>query len=427
MYPMKEVRHAMTEAYKVFKGGNLIDGTGKEPIENGVMVIKGDRIESAGRMGAVDYPQEAEIIEVEGKTVMPGLIDAHLHLAGLTTLNNMQYVVEHPYLRVARAAVDAWRLVDTGFTTVRDCASYHALHLRQAVDEGSLIGPRIVSCGKAITQTGGHMDEGHSLPLEWVLQGDFCRVADGPDECRRAVREQFRAGADFIKIATTGGVMSERGSPTSTQFTVDEIRAVVEEARAAGKKVAAHAQGNQGIRNALLGGVDSIEHGVFLDEEAIEMMVERGVFLVPTLAVVDALVNRGHRAGIRKGSLNKARSVMDALQDSFLRAWQKGIKLGLGTDYILSPVVVGDIMGDHAIELELYVKAGLTEMEAIVCATKNNAELLGMSDLLGTLEAGKLADCLVIQGDPLKDIRVLRNKRNILKVYKGGSEVSRLP
>jgi len=417
----------MSAEYKVIKSGLLIDGLGGEPIEEAVLVIKDDLIETVGLQGTVQYPPKAEVIDVAGQTVMPGLIDAHLHLAGWTTLNNLQYVVEHPYLRVARAAMDIWRLIDTGFTTVRDCASIQSIYLRQAVEEGSLTGPRIVSCGKGITQTGGHLDEGHSLPMEWVLQGDFCRVADGIDDCRRAVREQFRAGADFIKIATTGGVMSEQGLPTSTQYTVDEIRAMAEETRAAGKKISAHAQGARGIKNAVAGGVDSIEHGVFLDDEAIEMMLEAGTYLVPTLAVVDALVTKGSRAGIREGSLNKARSIQAAHRQSFVKAWRAGVKLALGTDFILSPVVIGDIMGDHAVELELYVQTGLSPMEAIVCATRNNAELLGLSDRVGVLEPGKWADLLVIDGNPLADISVLRDKAAILMVYKGGKEVSRLP
>ena len=416
----------MSDFYTVLRGAKLIDGAGSDPVQDSIVVIKGELIESVGRSGEVDYPQDADVIEVAGLTVMPGLIDAHLHLAGYPSLNSLQGVLDDPYLRCARAAMDCWRLLDSGFTTVRDCASYHTLFLRQAVDEGSLPGPRIVSCGKAVTQTCGHMDEAHSLPLEWVVGRDICRIADGPDECRRAVREQFRAGADFIKIATTGGVMSEQGAPTSTQYTVDEIKVITEEAHAMGKKVAAHAQGNQGIKNALLGGVDTIEHGIYLDDEAVEMMLDREAFLIPTLAVVEAILAGGPKAGIREVSLKKARSIGEDHLKSFNLAWRSGVKIGLGTDYFLSPLVIGEFMGNHAKELELYVRAGLSPLEAIVCATGNNAQALGLADSLGTIEAGKRADILVVRGDPLADITILQDRANIETVYKAGRPAQRL-
>ena len=232
--------------------------------------------------------------------------------------------------------------------------------------------------------------------------------------------------ADFIKIATTGGVMSEQGAPTSTQYTVDEIKAITEEAHALGKKVAAHAQGNQGIKNALLGGVDTIEHGIYLDDEAVEMLLDREAFLIPTLAVVEAILVGGPKAGIREVSLKKARSIGEDHLKSFNLAWRAGVKIGLGTDYFLSPLVIGEFMGNHAKELELYVRAGLSPLEAIVCATGNNAQALGLADSLGTIEAGKRADILVVRGDPLADITILQDRANIETVYKAGRPAQRL-
>jgi len=416
----------MDDSYRVLKGGKLIDGTGKDPIEDSVLVVKGNRIEAVGPSGAVDYPPETEVLDVAGKTVMPGLIDAHFHFTGTTTLNNLEYVLDHPYLRVARSAMDAFRLLDSGFTACRDMACHHALHLRQAIDEGNLPGPRIVSCGKGITMTGGHLDEAHSLPVEWVVQYDFCRVADGVDECRKAVREQLRAGADFIKICTSGGVMSERDLPTSTQHTLDEINAICEEAAAAGRKVAAHAQGSQGIKNALLGGVATIEHGTQMNDELIEMMLEKEAWFIPTFSVVEALITNGHKAGIREGSIKKAKEINQTHQEGFVKAWKAGVNIGLGCDYILSPLIENGIMGDHARELEIYVEIGMSPMEAIVCATKNNAEVLDLSDKIGTLEPGKLADLIVVNGDPLADISVLRSRENIVTIFKDGTEVPRL-
>lgn len=418
----------MSDSYTVLKGGRLVDGTGSEPVEEATVVIKGELIEAVGKSETVDYPQDARLIELSGQTIMPGLMDAHIHLLGVTTLNTVEWVTIDPYLRLARSVMDAWRLLDSGFTTVREVSTYHSLYIRQAIEEGSLPGPRILSCGKMITQTGGHGDIVHSLPVEWVIQRDICRIADGVDDCRKAVREMLRNGADFIKIMTSGGVMSERDEPTSAQFALDEIRAMVEEAHAAGKKVASHAQSNKGIKNALLAGVDTIEHGIYLDDEAVELMVNQGSFLIPTLAVVDSLLTKGPEAGIPEGSLKKARQIEESHLQSFLKAWKAGVKIGLGTDYLLSPHVTGKFMGDHAVELELYVKrAGLTSMEAIVCATRNNAQVFGLEERLGTLEPGKLADLLIVKGDPLADVSVLRDRANLEAVYKGGVRTPRLP
>jgi imidazolonepropionase-like amidohydrolase len=417
----------MPEKIKVIRGGKLIDGTGKAPIENSVLIIKDKTIEAVGPSEKVDFPRDAEVIDVSGKTVMPGLIDAHVHFTGYLTLNTREWIHDHPYLRVARAAMDAWRLIDSGFTSCRDMSHHHALYLRQAIDEGSLIGPRIVSCGRGITITGGHLDEAHWLPIEWLTQYDIRgRVADGVAECRKAVREQLRDGADFIKICTSGGVMSERDKPTDTQHTLEEISAICEEAAAVGKKVASHAIGSNGIKNALLGGVKTIEHGAFLNEECINLMLEKEAYYIPTLSVVEALSTKGEKAGLPEHNRNKARKVYEAHSKSFINAWKAGVKIGLGCDYILSPMIYNGVMGHHSHELELYVENGLTPMEAIVCATKNNAEALDLAKSVGTLEPGKLADFLIVNGDPLVDITVLADKRNIEYVFKDGIRLPRL-
>jgi imidazolonepropionase-like amidohydrolase len=298
------------------------------------------------------------------------------------------------------------------------------MYLRRAIDEGSLIGPRILSCGHILTQTGGHGDVAHFLPQHWTDQRNLGRVCDGPEECRKAAREQFRAGADFIKLCSSGGVMSEKDLPTSTQFTVDEIRAMAEEAHAVGAKIASHAQATRGIKNALLAGVDTIEHGIFLDDETIEMMLKQGTYLIPTLAIVEALVTKGAEHGIPQVNLDKARFVQEAHLRSFERAVGAGVKIGLGADYLSDPL---SPMGHNADELLLNVKAGRRPMDVLVSATRTNAEALGISDKVGTLEPGRLADLLVVQGDPLADIRVLADRRNIARVYKSGALVPRLP
>ncbi|GAG21062.1 unnamed protein product, partial [marine sediment metagenome] len=256
-------------------------------------------------------------------------------------------------------------------------------------------------CGAIITQTGGHGDVAHSLPIDWAKQRGICRIADGVDECRKAAREQLREGADFLKLCSTGGVMSEKDLPTSSQYTVEEIRAIVEEAHHVGARAASHAQGTQGIKNALLAGIDTIEHGIYLDNETIEMMIRQNTYLIPTLAIIETVANKGPKAGVPETHVKKARSLLEAQLQSFERAWQAGIKIGLGTDYLSDPMTP---MGENAIELEWYVKAGRSPMEAIVSATRINSEALGLDDRLGTLEVGKFADSIVVKGDPLSDI-----------------------
>ena len=217
--------------------------------------------------------------------------------------------------------------------------------------------------------------------------------------------------------------MSEKDLPTSCQFTLEEIKALVEEAHHVGAKSASHAQGAPGVKNALLAGVDTIEHGIYLDDELIEMMIKQGTYLVPTLAIVDAIIRGGLKAGVPEVSLNKARSIQKVHLKSFEKAFKAGVKIGSGTDYLSDPM---SPMGENAAELELQVKAGRSPMDVIVSATKVNAEALGLGDKLGTLAQGKLADLIVVEGDPLKDITILRNRTNILSVYKQGTQVPRL-
>jgi imidazolonepropionase-like amidohydrolase len=408
------------DGHTVLTGGRLIDGTGTAPIEDPVVVIKGERIEAVGNADAVEIPRGADVIDTAGKAIMPGLIEAHVHILGITSMNPLTWVIDPPELRGMRAVMDVWNLVSRGFTTVRDCGNSNSLYLKRAINEGSIIGPRIVSCGAIITQTGGHGEFVHYLPVDWINQRGIGRVADGVDECRKAAREQLRAGADFIKFCSTGGVMSEKDKPVSPQYSVDEIRAMVEEAHNVRAKAASHAQGTEGIKNALQADIDTIEHGFYLDDEAIEMMVKQEVHFVPTLAIVEAIVSKGAEAGVPEVSLNKARRVQEVHLKSFEKACQAGVKICSGTDYLSDPM---GPMGENVVELELQVKAGRSPMDVIVSATKINSEALGLSDRLGTLEAGKLADLIVVDGDPLGDISVLRDKTKIVNVYKGGTKV----
>ena len=405
-------------------GGRLIDGTGAEPLASAAIVIHGDRIAQVGPAAQVDTPATAEVIDVAGKTILPGLIDAHVHLFGITSMNQMTWVIDEPHVRIIRAAMDAWRCLDAGFTTVRDAGGMLAIFVKRAIEEGTLVGPRIVASGMVISQTAGHGDM-HFVPAEWNRRAQITRLADGVPEVRKAAREQLREGADMLKIFTTGGVMSEKDKPTTCQYSMDEIRAFVEEAKNAGVRTGTHAQGTQGIKNAVLAGVDNVDHGVYLDDEAIALMVERGTTLVPTMSVLEAIVRHGREEGVLETSVRKAESVQTAHVTSFKKALAAGVVCGLGTDYLSDP---RSPMGANADELVMYVdKVGLSPMEAIVCATRNNAIVLGLQDEIGTLEAGKQADLIVVDGDPLADISVLRDRDKILEVYKGGGAVPRMP
>jgi imidazolonepropionase-like amidohydrolase len=405
-------------------GGRAIDGTGAAPIENAVVLVAGDRIRHLGPAEQVAVPPEATVRNVAGKTVMPGLIDAHLHLAGVRTINQIAIIAEEPHVRAIRAGQDAWRCLDAGFTTIRDAGCMTALYVKFAVEEGSIPGPRIVAAGRAISQTGGHGDI-HFVPAAWAERLEFGRLADGVADVRRAAREQLREGADMLKIMTTGGVMSEKDKPTSCQYSMEEIEAFVEEARNAGVRTGSHAQGTRGIKNAVLAGVDNIEHGIYLDDDVIGLMVERGTTLVPTFAVADAIVKNGRKAGVREASVLKAESLQAAHIASFKRAYRAGVVCGCGTDYLGDPMLP---MGANADEIVMYVdKIGLSPMEALVCATRNNAIVLGLQDRIGTLETGKQADLIVIDGDPLTDVGLLRQREKILAVFKGGQLMPRIP
>ena len=414
----------MSGTTTALKGGQLVDGLGGKPIENGTVVIENGCFSAAGDSSEVTIPDGAQIINAAGTTIMPGLIDAHLHFLGLRDSNQVQWLIGATEVRAIRSVIDAWRVLDSGFTTVRDIGGMNGIFLKRAIEEGSIVGPRIVAAGKVISQTGGHGDW-HFVPKEWSDSMLLGRLADGVGEVRKAAREQLREGADFLKIMTTGGVMSEKDKPTACQYSMEEIRAFVEEAKNAGVKTATHAQGTQGIKNALIAGIDSIEHGFYIDDECLELMLQQGTNLVPTFAILEAIVSKGREFGVMEVSVRKGEAVQQDHIDSFKRAFAAGVTCGLGSDYLSDPM---SPHGNSARELTIYVqKAGLSPMEAIVCATKNNASVLGLSDEVGTLEIGKRADVIVVDGDPLADIRILEDKTKIMHIFKNGGEVPRLP
>jgi imidazolonepropionase-like amidohydrolase len=394
----------------------LIDGLTAAPAGGMNLLIEDGAIAAIGPAVALDG--DGYTIDAAGKTVMPGMIDAHLHLLGVRAYDPVLASIEAPFLRAARSVADAEKLIEAGFTSVRCAGSSLSVSLNAAVEEGTIPGPRIVASNLPISQTGGHGDL-HMLPPEW-LTGPYSasRIADGPDDCRKAVREQIRAGAGVIKIMTTGGVLSEKDSPNQPQFVDEEVAAMVEEAHRVGRKVMSHAQSEVGIQLALRNGVDTIEHAIYLDTETIDLLLEKDAVVVPTFAIVDAIVNFGRAAGVPEYALKKAEESHKAHLESIRRAFEAGVKIAVGTDFI-GPAGVAH--GDNAVELEILVKqVGMSPMEAIASATRIGAEALGLEDEIGALSVGKKADLLIVDGDPSRDVSILKQKPAIEVVMKSG-------
>jgi imidazolonepropionase-like amidohydrolase len=400
--------------------GTLIDGISDEPIRDAMLVIEDGRVIDVGPEEHVNSPAETEYVDHSEAVVIPGLIDAHLHLKGWPSMDQTELLSYDVAAGAARATLDLEKLLEAGFTTVRDVDSRTALGLKKAVEEGTVPGPRIHTSHRAIYQTAGHGDV-HYLPYEWVKAWNPVdpTLADGADECRKEARKRIREGVDLIKIGTTGGVLSEKDHPNHSQMTDAEISAVTEEAHRVGIPVAAHAQGAEGIKNALENGVDTIEHGIYIDDEGIELLKERDGTLVPTVAIVHRLVEHGEEHGVQDFGLEKAREARSAHFDAVERAYEAGARIALGTDFC-GPDLIPH--GENAEEAELYVEeAGMEPIDALKAATSNAAATL-KHDEVGVLEAGRYADFVALGANPLDDIRALRE--SIEAVYKGGECVS---
>lgn len=413
-------------SYLALINGLIIDGTGKPAVEKGGIIVKDGIIVKVGSIDDIEIPKEAKVIDVKGKTIMPGLIDSHVHLTGLRTGDFIREPLLTPYATlVARTIRDLEALINAGFTTMGDAGSIIALQLKRAEREGTIVSPRIIAAGHTLSQTFGHGDQ-HFLPIEYVdarttkMPTVFSSlICDGVDECKKAARYALRAGADFIKIMATGGVMSEKDRPEYTQFTLEEIEAIVEEARHAHRFVHAHAQGTEGIINALQAGVKVIAHGIFIDEEGMELAKKKNAIVVPTFSIVEQVLIYGKELGIPDWGLRKSKEVHEVHLANIKKAYKAGVKIATGTDFVGG--VKAFRYGDNSLELQLLVeKVGMSPMDAILAATRNAAEAVGLEKRIGTLEKNKIADIIVVNGNPLEDIKVLRKPENIVVVIKEG-------
>ena len=413
--PVSHLAQSPPKEFVLIKAGHLVDVRAGKVLTDQAILIEGDRIKEVGPSQAISShaPANARVIDLSNSTVLPGLIDCHTHLTfdpshtgyaalGISTPREALY-----------GAKNAKVTLEAGFTTVRNVGAggYSDVALRDAIDAGDVPGPRMNTAGPGIGVTGGHFDNSLLAP-EFHYHSDS--IADGVAGVTAKVREEVKYGADVIKISATGGVLSKGDSPEATQFSDEEIRAVVTEAHRLGRKVAAHAHGAAGIKQAVLAGVDSIEHGSFIDAEAIRLMKEKGTYLVPTLYLSDWFIENYQRMRVPEFMVEKARVVMPAARRNIANAFKAGVKVAFGTDAAVYP------HGLNAREFGVMVKLGLTPMQSIQAATVNAADLLGWSDRVGSIEAGRFADIIAVSGDPVTDVTTLEH---VVFVMKGGQVV----
>ena len=387
----------------------VVDGLGSSR-DKGAILIHKDRITAVGAMRDVRIPRNVRRIDGRGLTVLPGLIDCHVHLC-LGGEADVVGTVEKEFTQVTllKAAEMARRTIDAGFTTVRDLGfrDHSVFALKLAIDSGLVKGPHILAAGLAICMPGGHARF-------------IGREAAGAESVRTAVRDQVVAGAQVIKVIASGGVLTPGTSPDDAQMTVDELRAAVDEARHHGCPVAAHAHGARGMKNAVQAGVHSIEHATLMDDDARAMMKARGVYMVPTLSALATTAACGRGCGIPPSAVEKAKSMVTRHEQSFKKAHANGLSIALGTD-AGTPF---NHHGDNAQELERMVRLGMTPMEALIAATSSAARLLGIDRERGTIEVGKVADLLIVEGNPVRRIDLLMKQDRIAGVMRGGQFVA---
>lgn len=403
-------------------GGVLIDGLGGDPVRDAVVVIGDDRILAAGPGRSVRVPAGARVLDAAGRTILPGFIDTHVHCT-YRARDMRQHLLNPPTYNVLKSIEILRETLACGVTTARDMGGADA-GFRQALAEGLVDGPRLMIAIGMVSQTGGHGDYWTPADLRvkkraWLPD----TVADGVDGMRRMVRELLMRGADFIKICATGGITSVTDSWDEPQFTVEEIRVAVTEAAARGRHVAAHAEGLAGINNALRAGVHSLEHGWFINEESIDLLLQTGAWWTPTLALVPLSVARRQKdstwAASQLGREDEKDAQIYALMQRQVPLWKeavrRGVKVAFGTDQSHRLLV-----GENLVELGFMVDwLGMSPMQAIVCATSRAAECIGMPDA-GAVAPGKYADILVVDGDPLENIRILEERARLHLVMKGG-------
>ncbi len=401
------------------KAGHLFDSTSDSLKNNQVIVVEGDRIQQVG--GNIAIPTGATVIDLSNATVLPGLIDCHTHIGARADrydeINNFK---DTPFDSAFAGVVNARKTLNAGFTTIRDVGSapFLAVDLRKSIDSGFVPGPRIVASGPGISITGGHGDLNNYSPQTSVMmfphEKDF-GIADSPDEVRHVVRAQVKYGVDVIKILASGGVLSKGDQPGAPQFTLEELRVAADTAHQAGRKIAAHAHGAQSIKDAINAGIDSIEHASLVDDEGIALAKQHGTYFVMDIYNDDYILGKAREFHIPDEFIKKEKALGQLQRDNFAKAFKAGVKMAFGTDAGVYP------HGDNGKQFFYMVKYGMTPAQAIRAATSSAADLLGRSKDVGSIEAGKFADIIAVDQNPLANIRALENVSFVMKgghVYK---------
>lgn len=408
----------MTSAATYIHAGALLDVQSAQVLKEQTIIIEGKRIVTVAQGYNEPHPDDT-LIDLKNAFVMPGLLDMHVHIASETSSDRTRVFTEEPGDAAYRSVPYAERTLMAGFTTVRDLGTSYGLaqSMRDAISAGHIVGPRIYTAGKSLATTGGHADPTNGRNSE--LRGDpgpAEGVVNSLEDARKAVRARYKAGADLIKLTATGGVLSQAKNGENPQFTIEEIEAIVATAKDYGFRVAAHAHGAEGMRRAVLAGVDSIEHGTLMTEEVMRLMKKKGTWYVPTITAGRYVAEKAEEPGFFSELVRpKAAAIGPKIQDTFAKAYKAGVNIAFGTDTGVPP------HGENWREFGLMVDAGMPPLAALISATRNAAELLGEADELGSVEAGKLADIVAYPRSPLLDISVMGEVAFVMKggvVYK---------
>jgi len=402
------------DALTYIKAGQLIDVLDGNVRSNQIIVVQDDKIVQVADAGKVQIPADAVLIDLSAYTVLPGLIDMHDHLTGDHRFHGYKGLAISLPRETLYGVFNARKTLNVGFTTVRNvgASGYSDVALRDAINDGEIDGPRIRVSGPALGITGGHCDN-NLLPPKYNDRAEA--VADGPWAVRAKVREVVKYGADLIKFCATGGVLSKGDSVGGQQYTLEEMQALVDEAHQHGRKVAAHAHGAEGIKTAIIAGVDSIEHGSLIDDDGIRLAKKHGTFLVMDIYNDTFILEHGAEVGMLPESLEKERQIGQLQRDNFRKAFEAGVSMAFGSDGAVYP------HGDNGKQFSYMVEYGMTPMQAIQAATVHAAELIGWPDTVGAIEAGRFADIIAVEGNPLDNVGLLEDVRFVMKggkIYK---------
>ena len=405
------------------RAGRLFDATSENLCSNVVILVEGERIQKVAPAAEVKIPSGAQVVDLSNATVLPGLIDCHTHITAAPNADEYAEInsfKKTPFDAAFNAVVNSRRTLMAGFTSIRDVGSiaFAAVDARNAINRGLFPGPRIVASGPMISITGGHGDLNNYAPevsYNWFPQERGFAIADGVDQMRHVVRAQIKYNVDVIKVGATGGVLSKGDNPGAPSFTLDELKVAADEAHNAGRKIAAHAHGTEGIRRAILAGFDSIEHASLADDEDIKLAIEHGTYFVMDIYNDDYLLGQAIKFGLPQENIDKERRIGRLQRETFRKAVQAGVKMAFGTDAGVYPE------GDNARQFATMVQWGMTPAQALRAATFSAADLIGRSKDVGTVEQGKFADIVAVSGNPLDDITLMQHVGFVMKggmIYK---------